>query len=83
MDKNFFDVPLTEGWTWVDSDIYLTVGENIVIARFDVSSYENEYYFINVPGYNSEGHYVERKLTVNVAKANSTIEFTPLSLEKI
>ena len=76
------DVPLTEGWTWVDSDIYLTVGENIVTARFDVSSYENEYYFINVPGYNSEGHYVERKLKVNVAKANSTIEFTPLSLDK-
>ena len=76
------DVPLTEGWTWVDPDIYLTVRENIVTARFDVSSYENEYYFINVPGYNSEGHYVERKLTVNVAKANSTIEFTPLSLDK-
>lgn len=76
------DVPLTEGWTWVDPDFYLVVGENIVIARFDVSSYENEYYFINVPGYNSEGHYVERKLTVNVAKANSTIEFTPLSLDK-
>lgn len=76
------DVPLTEGWTWVDPDIYLTVGENIVTARFDVSSYENEYYFINVPGYNSEGHYVERKLTVNVAKANSTIEFTTLSLDK-
>ena len=76
------DVPLTEGWTWEDSDIYLTVGENIVTARFDVSSYENEYYFINVPGYNSEGHYVERKLKVNVAKANSTIEFAPLSLDK-
>lgn len=76
------DVPLTEGWTWVDPDIYLTVGENIVTARLDVSSYENEYYFINVPGYNSEGHYVERKLRVNVAKANSTIEFTPLSLDK-
>lgn len=76
------DVPLTEGWTWEDPDIYLTVGENIVTARFDVSSYENEYYFINVPGYNSEGHYVERKLTVNVAKANSTIEFIPLSLDK-
>ena len=76
------DVPLTEGWTWVDPDFYLVVGENIVIARFDVSSYENEYYFINVPGYNSEGHYVERKLTVNVAKANSTIEFIPLSLDK-
>ena len=76
------DVPLTEGWTWVDPDIYLTVGENIVTARFDVSSYENEYYFINVPGYNSEGHYVERKLKVNVGKANSTIEFIPLSLDK-
>lgn len=76
------DVPLTEGWTWENPDIYLTVGENIVTARFDVSSYENEYYFINVPGYNSEGHYVERKLMVNVAKANSTIEFTPLSLDK-
>ena len=76
------DVPLTEGWTWVDPDIYLTVGENIVIARFDVSSYENEYYFINVPGYNSEGHYVERKLKVNVGKANSSIEFIPLSLDK-
>ena len=76
------DVPLTEGWTWVDPDIYLTVGENIVTARFDVSSYENEYYFINVPGYNSEGHYVERKLKVNVGKANSSIEFIPLSLDK-
>ena len=76
------DVPLTEGWTWVDPDIYLTVGENIVTARFDVSSYENEYYFINVPGYNSKGHYVERKLKVNVGKANSTIEFIPLSLDK-
>ena len=76
------DVPLTKGWTWVDPDIYLTVGENIVTARFDVSSYENEYYFINVPGYNSEGHYVERKLKVNVGKANSTIEFIPLSLDK-
>ena len=76
------DVPLTEGWAWEDPDIYLTVGENIVTARFDVSSYENEYYFINVPGYNSEGHYVERKLTVNVGKANSTIEFIPLSLDK-
>ena len=76
------DVPLTEGWIWGDPDIYLTVGENIVTARFDVSSYENEYYFINVPGYNSEGHYVERKLTINVVKANSTIEFTPLSLDK-
>lgn len=76
------DVPLTEGWTWVDPDIYLTVGENIVTARFDVSSYESKYYFINVPGYNSEGHYVERKLKVNVGKANSTIEFIPLSLDK-
>ena len=76
------DVQLTEGWAWEDPDIYLTVGENIVTARFDVSSYENEYYFINVPGYNSEGHYVERKLTVNVGKANSTIEFIPLSLDK-
>ena len=76
------DVPLTEGWTWVDPDIYLTVGENIVTARFDVSSYENEYYFINVPGYNSEGHYVERKLKVNVGKTNSSIEFIPLSLDK-
>lgn len=76
------DVPLTEGWTWEDSDIYLTVGENIVTARFDVSSYESKYYFINVPGYNSEGHYVERKLKVNVGKANSTIEFIPLSLDK-
>lgn len=76
------DVPLTEGWTWGDPDIYLTVGENIVTARFDVSSYENEYYFINVPGYNSEGHYVERKLTVNVAKANSTIKFKSLFLDK-
>ncbi len=76
------DVQLTEGWAWEDPDIYLTVGENIVTARFDVSSYENEYYFINVPGYNSEGHYVERKLTVNVGKANSIIEFIPLSLDK-
>ena len=43
---------------------------------------EYSYYFINVPGYNSEGHYVERKLKVNVGKANSSIEFIPLSLDK-
>lgn len=76
------DINLPNGWTWSDEDTAVSVGEKTYPARFDVSAYEDEYGFANVEGYNAQGHYVERNLTVNCSKADSKVTIKTQSLDK-
>lgn len=76
------DISLPEGWTWVNGDTSVSVGKQTYTARFDTTNYENEYDFSNVNGYIKDAHYVERILTVNVSKANTTLIITTDNMDK-
>ncbi len=76
------DITLTDGWIWANGDTPLSVGEQAYSARFDTTSYEDEYDFTGVDGYNAENHYVETDLTVNAAKADSRLTITTDNMDK-
>lgn len=81
-EQKLSDINLPQGWKWVDENTNVAVGENAYPARFDTSDYEDKYSFVSVDGYNAQGHYVERNLTVNIAKADSKITIKNQSLDK-
>ena len=58
-------VELPEGWTWVNPNEKVTVNNNGYKARLKVD--DEKYDYTNVEGYNKDGHYVERTLTVSVS----------------
>ena len=76
------DISLPEGWVWVNGDTSLSVGKQTYTVRFDTTNYENEYDFSTVEGYNNENHNVERNLTVNVSKANTTLTIATDNMDK-
>ena len=76
------DITLTEGWTWVNGDASLSVGNQTYSARFDTTSYEDEYDFIGIKGYNVGEHYVELNLSVDTAKADTSLTITTESMDK-
>lgn len=61
------DIILSEGWQWVDTSTELYVGKNSYPARLYVD--DETFDYSGIEGYDQEGHYVERNLTVNVLKA--------------
>lgn len=81
-EQKLSDINLPQGWKWVDENTNVAVGENAYPARFDTSGYEDKYSFVSVDGYNAQGHYVERNLTLNIAKADSKIKIKNQSLDK-
>uniref|UniRef100_UPI002729940A leucine-rich repeat domain-containing protein n=1 Tax=uncultured Clostridium sp. TaxID=59620 RepID=UPI002729940A len=58
-------VELPEGWTWVNPNEKVTVNNNGYKARLKVD--DEKYDYSKVEGYNKDGHYVERTLTVSVS----------------
>ncbi len=58
-------IELPEGWTWVNPNEKVTVNNNGYKARLKVD--DEKYDYTNVEGYNKDGHYVERTLTVSVS----------------
>lgn len=77
------DIILPDGWTWADLETAVSVGAQTYTARFDTTSYEDEYDFTDVDGYNADGHYVELNLSVNTAKADTMLAFTNDNMDKI
>lgn len=61
------EITLSGGWTWNDETIALAAGTQTYPARFDTADLEAAYDFTNVDGYDPDGHFVERVLTVEVA----------------
>lgn len=80
--QNLSDISLPTGWTWADEDTLVSVDKQTYTARFDTTSYENEYDFSSVEGYNKDGHYVERSLAVKVSKADTTLIITTDNMDK-
>ena len=77
------EVALPDEWKWADGTMALAIGTQIYPAHFDTTDYESQYDFTNVIGYNQSGHYVERYLTVDTSKGDSSIEFIDgFSLDK-
>lgn len=76
------EIKLPDDWTWLDKDTALSVGTQSYTAQFDTTDYEKEYDFTGIEGYNAEQHYVRMNLTIDVLKADSSIEFTTSSLDK-
>lgn len=81
-DQKLSEIPLPDGWKWVDGDTAVAGGQQYYSARFDTENYETEYDFTGVDGYHASEHYVERSLEVNVSRAGSTITITDDSLDK-
>ena len=78
------EITLPNDWIWVDENTTLTIGTQTYPARFDTTHYENLYDFSNFTGYDQNGHYVERYLSINTLKADSSISFSyNLSLDKV
>lgn len=76
------EVSLPENWKWEDKDTVLKVGEQSYPAMFDTSKYEDKYYFKDVEGYNPDGKYASRVLTVNAIKADSSLAITTQNMNK-
>ena len=76
------DIILPSDWEWSNSNIDVSTGQKTYIAYFDTTSYEKEYDFTNVLGYNADDHHVEREISVNVSKADSKISINTSSLDK-
>ncbi len=66
------DITLPTGWTWADPDMAVSVGTQTYTVRFDTINYEIEYDFTGVNGYDRNNHYVERSLTFNVSKGDTS-----------
>lgn len=71
--ENITNITLPEGWQWKETDTKLNINQLKYMAIFDTSSYDKDYYFTDVDGYNDVEKYVEKYLDVKVFKANSTI----------
>ena len=76
------NISLPKDWTWVNGDTSLSVGTQTYTARFDTTSYEDEYDFSAVDGYIKDNHYIERNLTVDVSKANTTLTIPTDNMDK-
>lgn len=76
------DVTLPDGWIWVNENEELSVGTKNFKARYVTTAIENEYDFTGVAGYNAQEHYVERALSVEVSKADTSIEIKADTMDK-
>ena len=84
MDKNYQKLHFQMIGLGQMKNTTLTIGTQTYPARFDTTHYENLYDFSNVTGYDQNGHYVERYLSINTLKADSSISFSyNLSLDKV
>lgn len=71
--KKLKDVQLDNGWYWAESETEVTTDVSEYKARINVD--DENYDYSNVEGYNSEGHYVERIINVQVsAEENRWLE---------
>ena len=81
-EQKLSDITLPTGWTWVNGDTSLSVGTQTYTAHFDTTSYEDEYDFSAVDGYIKDNHYIERNLTVDISKANTTLTIATDNMDK-
>lgn len=77
------DVTLPAGWAWENEDTSLPVGTESFIAHYDTTAIEDEYDFTDVNGYDTQGHCVERSLSVKVSKADTSIKIKADTMDKV
>ena len=77
------DVTLLTGWTWENKGTPLLVGTKSFKAHFDTKELETDYDFTGITGYNAQKQYVERKLSVEVSKADTLVEMKVNNIDKV
>ena len=58
------------------------VGTKSFKAHFDTKELETDYDFTGITGYNAQKQYVERKLSVEVSKADTLVEMKVNNIDK-
>ncbi len=74
-DNKLSDIMLPNGWKWVNGNGIVTVTNNQHPARFSVD--DKNYDYTGIEGYNAQGHYVERVLTMTVSAAANSWSINP------
>lgn len=77
------NLALTQGWSWVNGDTSLSAGTKSYPATFDTINLESTTDFSKVDGYDVNTHKVTRNVEVTVDKANSQVNITTQSLDKV
>lgn len=77
------NLALTQSWTWINGDTSLSAGTKSYPATFDTTNLESTTDFSKVDGYDANTHKVTRNVEVTVDKANSQVNITTQSLDKV